>query len=132
MSGGPLRFEVRAALLIGLLLPILETMRRGASYWSVNATTMLEDYAGGALLLASWLAAINAKPYATRLLLMSWAGVTAMMSISFADQVETTLRGVDLEPNNGVVLVFKLLLWSTCLLALHRSFRAAARLPREE
>ncbi|HKG59299.1 MAG TPA: hypothetical protein VKB05_05925 [Pyrinomonadaceae bacterium] len=39
-----MRFEVVAALVIGILLPVLETARRGISHWTVNFTTMFEDY----------------------------------------------------------------------------------------
>ena len=51
-----MRFEVAAAFTVGLLLPVLETIRRGLGYWRVEATTMLEDYLGGALLVLAGLA----------------------------------------------------------------------------
>jgi hypothetical protein len=46
-----MRFEVIAAFVIGVLLPVLETCRRGIGYWRVDFTTMFEDYVAGALLL---------------------------------------------------------------------------------
>ena len=46
-----MRFEVIAAFVIGALLPVLETVRRGIGHWAINFTTMFEDYVGGALLL---------------------------------------------------------------------------------
>ena len=46
-----MRFEVVAAFALGVLLPVLETVRRGITYWTVDFTTMFEDYLGGALLL---------------------------------------------------------------------------------
>ena len=49
--------------------------------------------------------------------------MTGMMTISFVDQVEVTLRGVDLEPMNTDVLVVKFLLLATSAAALLRSFR---------
>ena len=52
-----MRFPVKAAMVLGLLLPLLETWRRGSGYWGVEFTTMFEDYfAGGLLLLAAWMA----------------------------------------------------------------------------
>jgi hypothetical protein len=46
------RFDVVAAILLGILLPTLETVRRGIGHWSVSFTTMFEDYLAGAALIA--------------------------------------------------------------------------------
>jgi hypothetical protein len=118
---------VLAAWAVGILLPLLETCRRGFGTWRVEATTMLEDYLAGAVLLLAAFAATRAMAYAGRLLLAAWAGVGTMMTISLCSQVEETIRAVDLEPHNGVVLGFKALLWAVSLVALTGSFRAAAR-----
>lgn len=122
-----MRFEVGAAFTVGVLLPVLETMRRGFGHWSIEATTMLEDYLAGLVLLIAGLAARRGASFAGALLLAAWAGVSTMMTLSLISQVEDTLRAVDLEPGNDVVLGFKLLLWATCAVALVRSFRAVAR-----
>lgn len=118
-----MRFEVVAAFVIGLLLPVLETVRRGFDHWGVEATTLLEDYLAGVVLLLAGLAAARGARYAPPLLLAAWAGVTTMMTISLISQVEETVRAVELEPDNTVVLVAKLLLWASCAFALFRSFR---------
>lgn len=122
-----MRFEVAAAFAVGVLLPVLETARRGFGYWTIDATTMLEDYLAGAFLLLAGLAARQRADFAGPLLLTAWAGVTSMMTVSLISQIEDTVRAVDLEPHNEVVLLFKLLLWSTCLAALMRSFREVRR-----
>lgn len=50
-----MRFEVIAAFVIGVLLPVLEAARRGNTHWAVDFTTMFEDYLGGAvLLIGAW------------------------------------------------------------------------------
>ena len=36
---------------MGILLPALESMRRGLGEWAVDFTTMFEDHVAGALLL---------------------------------------------------------------------------------
>jgi hypothetical protein len=36
---------------MGIVLPLLETCRRGMSEWTVDFTTMFTDYLAGALLL---------------------------------------------------------------------------------
>jgi hypothetical protein len=118
-----MRFEVAAAFTVGVLLPVLETVRRGLGHWEIHATTMLEDYLGGAFLLLAGLAVRQGAAFANPLLLTAWAGVSSMMTISLISQVEDTVRAVELEPNNNLVLGFKLLLWATCVVALIRSFR---------
>ncbi|HWL92924.1 MAG TPA: hypothetical protein VNT79_05270 [Phycisphaerae bacterium] len=118
-----MRFELLSAFALGSLLPMLETARRGFDHWTVSLTTMFEDYVAGALLLVAGIASIRAKPFAPQLLLVAWAYVTGMMSSSFWSQLESTIKGVDLEPNNSLVLLIKLLLWGTCVVSLVLSFR---------
>ena len=116
-----MRFEVIAAIAIGVLLPALETLRRGIDEWATDFTTMFEDYVAGALLLTSaWAVRLN-RHWGALFLLVAWSSVTSMMSISFWSQLEETVRGTVAEPH--VVLVVKFLLWGTCVLALISSFR---------
>jgi hypothetical protein len=121
-----MRFEVSAAFVIGVLLPVLETCRRGLGHWLVDATTMLEDYVAGLLLLFAATMAMRGRHNAYLWLVLAWSAVTGMMSMSFLDQVESTLRGGELEPRNGLVLGVKFLLWGTCMLGLVFSFRRAS------
>ncbi len=93
------------------------------SHWSVDFTTMFEDYLAGALLLAGAWAAFQRHSWQAPLLLVAWGWVTGMMTISFVSQVEVTIRGVDLEPQNMDVLVVKFLLLALSAAALLRSFR---------
>ena len=118
-----MRFEATAALIVGVLLPVLETYRRGFGHWGVEFTTMFEDYLAGALLLAGAWAAYRRHPSHGALLLTAWAWVTSMMTVSFVDQVEVTRRGVDLEPMNTDVLIVKFVLLAISMTALLRSFR---------
>ena len=44
---------------VGLVFIVGETVKRGLGYFAINATTMFEDYVGGAVLLLAalvWLA----------------------------------------------------------------------------
>ncbi len=118
-----MRFEVVAAFIMGALLPLLETLRRGISHWLVNSTTMFEDYVAGLLLLMAAWASVANRRHALSLLVVAWAYVTGMMGGSFWYQLEFTLRGEAVEANNAVVLIVKCLLWSTCLISLVLSFR---------
>jgi hypothetical protein len=120
-----MRSEIIAAFAIGLLLPALETLRRGIGAWAVDFTTMFEDYVAGALLLIGADAARRNRRWGALFLVVAWSYVTGLMSSSFWSQLEETVRGTVAEP--PVVLVVKLLLWGTCLLALMASFRHVVR-----
>jgi hypothetical protein len=120
-----MRFEVIAAFAIGILLPLLETCRRGISYWAVDFTTMFEDYVAGALLLIGAWASYRARSWGSIFLLLAWAYFSGLMSSSFWSQLEETLRQTALEPNNLMIVVVKSLLWSTCVVSLVLSFRKA-------
>jgi hypothetical protein len=120
-----MRFEVAAAWAVGFLLPILETYRRGLGEWAIDFTTMFEDYVAGALLLVAAWTARRAGRQGVLLLVVAWSYVTGMMSSSVWYQVEETVRGTVGEPHE--VLVVKLLLWGTCILALVSAFRGAAQ-----
>ena len=120
-----MRFEIIAAFAIGVLLPVLETARRGISHWAINFTTMFEDYlAGGLLLVGAW-AAYRSKSWGALFLVVAWAYFSGLMTSSFVGQLEETLRQTATEPGNLVVLVVKFLLWSVCVISLVLSFRTA-------
>ena len=121
-----MRFEVVAAFAIGILLPLLETCRRGISHWRVDFTTMFEDYVAGALLLVGGWASYRARRWGALFLVLAWAYVTGMMGGSFWYQLEDTLRGAASEPNNLLVVIVKFLLWATCVVSLLFSFRSAS------
>jgi len=118
-----MRFEVVAAFVIGVMLPVLETARRGISHWTVNFTTMFEDYLAGALLLVGGWAAYRSKSWGALFLVLAWAYFSGLMTSSFVGQLEETLRQTASEPGNLLVLVVKFLLWSVCVTSLVLSFR---------
>jgi len=122
----PMRFEVIAAFVVGVLLPVMETGRRGIGHWAVEFTTMFEDYVAGALLLLGAWATVRARSWGATFLLLAWAYFTGLMSSSFWWQLEAALRQTADEPNSFLVLVVKFLLWSTCVVSLILSFRRVA------
>ena len=122
-----MRFEVIAAFAIGILLPVLETCRRGISHWGVDFATMFEDYVAGALLLVGGWASYRARHWGALFLVLAWAYVTGMMGGSFWYQLEDTFRHTASEPNNLLVVSVKFLLWGTCVASLLISFRSASR-----
>ena len=121
-----MRFEVIAAFAIGILLPVLETCRRGISHWGVDFTTMFEDYVAGALLLVGGWASYRGRHWGALFLVLAWAYVTGMMGGSFWYQLEDTFRGNAAEQYNLLVVIVKFLLWGTCVASLLLSFRSAS------
>ena len=122
-----MRFEIIAAFAMAVLLPVLETARRGISHWAINFTTMFEDYLAGALLLVGGWAAYRSKSWGPVFLVLAWAYFSGLMTSSFVGQLEETLRQAASEPNNLLVVVVKFLLWSVCVVSLVLSFRTATR-----
>ena len=122
-----MRFEIVAAFTIGALVPVLETARRGIDHWTVNFTTMFEDYVAGALLLTGGWAAYRSKSWGAVFLVLAWAAFSGLMTSSFLGQLEETLRQTASEPHNLLVVVVKFLLWSVCVVSLVLSFRTATQ-----
>src|ERR1044071_2483686 len=98
-----MRFEVIAAFVIGVLLPVLETGRRGISHWAVNFTTMFEDYLAGALLLIGGWAAYRSRSWGAVFLVLAWGYFSGQITSAFLGQLEETLRHTATEPNNLLV-----------------------------
>ena len=122
-----MRFEIVAAFAMGVLIPVLETVRRGIGHWAINFTTMFEDYAGGALMLIGAWGAYRAKPWGSVFLVLAWGAYCGLVTSSFSAQLEETIRGTADEPHNLVVVVVKFLLWSIGVISLVLSFRAATK-----
>jgi hypothetical protein len=120
-----MRFEVIAAFVMGILLPLLETCRRGITYWAIDFTTMFEDYLAGALLLVGAWATYRMRGWGPVFLVLAWASLLGLLGSSFWGQLEETLRHTASEPHNLLVVMVKFLLWSTCVVSLILSFRRA-------
>jgi hypothetical protein len=88
---------------------------------------MFEDYLAGALLLVGGWAAYRSKSWGSVFLVLAWAYFSGLMTSSFVGQLEETLRQNVSEPNNLLVVVVKLLLWSVCVVSLVLSLRTATR-----
>ena len=123
-----MRFEVIAAFVLGILLPVLETGRRGITYWTVDFTTMFEDYLAGALLLVGAWATYRRRVWGPIFLVLAWGYLSGLVSSSFWGQLEETLRQTASEPHNLLVVVVKFLLWATCVVALLLAFRRAIQM----
>lgn len=99
-----------------------ETARRGIGYFSINATTMIEDYLCGILLLfAAW---VWFKGYdrAREVMAVAWAYATGGMFVPFAAHLEASLRGETFRPDHPhtdtASIVLKGVIWAVCLACL--------------
>lgn len=118
-----MRFNVVAAIALGILIPTLETVRRGMGYWLVSFTTMFEDYLAGVALIVCAFGALRGARWAPLSLLVVWSGVMFMMLLSTVSQIERHFWSDDPEPRSGIVLCAKLLLLLVCVVAFSQSVR---------
>ena len=109
------RFAVPSAAILGMLFPVLETLRRGFGAWLTKPVTMLEDYVAGGLLLIAAAALARRRPSGWALMLAASAYATGMMSSSFWNQLEAQLMGVTWESNQALVVAIKAVLWGVPL-----------------
>jgi hypothetical protein len=108
-----------------------ETARRGLGYFAVNATTMIEDYLCGVLLL--WAAWVWHKgtDSAQTIMAVAWAYATGGMFVPFAAHLEAWLRDETFRPDhphtdiNSIVL--KGVIWAVCLACLIVTLRHEQR-----
>lgn len=117
-----------AAWIMAFVFIAGETLRRGLSYLSVNATTMVEDYLCGALLLWAAIFWYQRRPLAPKLMAVAWAYATGGMFVPFFAHLEAFLRDTTLRPDhphedvNSIVL--KGAIWAICLIFLIISLRS--------
>ena len=108
-----------------------ETARRGLSYFSVNATTMLEDYVAGIVLLLAAILWVRKYRHAQITMTAAWAYVTGGMFVPFFAHLEAWVREETFRSDhihtdiNAVIL--KATVWLICLACLVISLRTAIR-----
>ncbi len=107
--------------LLGIALPVLETIRRGFAHWLVNSTTMADDYIMGAVLLTACVFWSLSKKSAKIMLVIAWAYVLGVMNAALWGHLEGHLRGVvicDNDPAEVGAIVFKGVIWLIALICL--------------
>jgi len=108
---------------MGVALPVLETIRRGANFDNIPA--YLDDFLIGAFLLFSARAVVRGRPNGKVLLVAAWAMLCGGFYGSFFYQVLNTAT-VDVSGySNGFVIVVKGVLYLLAITALVSSIRAA-------
>jgi hypothetical protein len=107
--------------LLGIALPVLETIRRGFAHWRVNSTTMADDYIMGAVLLVAAISWSLGAKHAGLLLVIAWAYVLGVMNAAFWGHFEGHLRDVVICDNNSAevgAIVGKGVIWLIALVCL--------------
>ena len=110
-----------------------ETARRGIGYFAVNATTMIEDYLCGALLLSAAWIWFKGYEIAPKIMAVAWAYATGGMFVPFAAHLEAALRGVTFRPDHPhtdtASIVLKGIIWTVCLGCLIVALRSHKNKP---
>lgn len=104
-----------------------ETSRRGLEYFSVNATTMVEDYLCGALLLAAAVLWSKRHEISQKMMVAAWAYATGGMFVPFFAHLEAYLRGVTFRADHPHAevesVILKGVIWAICLVFFIVSLR---------
>src|SRR5690242_2443096 len=99
-----IRFDVTAAWIVGIALPVLETVRRRTNFHPVYS--YVDDFIAGGLLLWAAYMAHRKRRYANPLLCAAWGILSGGLYYSFFGQIErgaaTDISGIQ---NIYVVLI---------------------------
>jgi hypothetical protein len=123
------RFEVVAAYVLGILLPVLETARRRTNFDDIPG--YIDDFIIGAVLL--WGARSVSRGYAhgRPLLTAAWGLLCGGLWSSFFGQLQNT-KATDISGlGNGVVVLIKGVLYLVAFAALYSSVRRAVPVERK-
>jgi hypothetical protein len=116
------------AYIMSIVFIVGETSRRGFEYFSINASTMFEDYFCGILLLTAAILWSKKNPKAPKFMIAAWAYATGGMFIPFYAHLEAYLRGATFRADhphddlNSVIL--KGTIWSICLIFFFITMRS--------
>jgi hypothetical protein len=112
---------------MGAMFILGETARRGIDYFSINATTMLEDYGSGILLILAAAACTAKLAHSAIYLAGAWGYAAGGMFVPFFAHLEAYLRGATFRPDhpiedvNGIIV--KGVIWGICVSLFIASLR---------
>ena len=116
-----MRFEVRAAYVMGVTLPLLETIRRGTNFDNIPA--YVDDYLIGAFLLFAARTVSLGRARGQVLLVAAWGVLCGGFYGSFFGQIHSSTPDVS-GLANGLVILVKGGLYLVAIVALIRSVRS--------
>jgi len=112
---------------MGLFFITIETLRRGIGYFATNATTMIEDYVCGALLMTAAYLAFRERSSGPVTMVVAWAYATGGLLVPFLAHLEAWMRGVTFRPDHPHdeigIIVLKGIVWLICVVCLMVSAR---------
>lgn len=117
-----MRFEVKAAYVMGVTLPLLETIRRGTNFDNIPA--YVDDYLIGAFLLLAARAVASGRPKGQAMLVAAWGVLCGGFYGSFFGQIYSSAPDVS-GLANGLVIVVKGALYLIAIAALICSVRGS-------
>jgi len=118
-----MRFEVGAAWTMGIALPVLETVRRGANVDDIPG--YVDDYLIGAFLLFAARAATKRQPNGPVLLVAAWAILCGGFYSSFFGQIRFATTPDISGYSNVLVIAVKGCLYAVAIAALVKAIRSA-------
>jgi hypothetical protein len=114
-------FEVRAAWIVGFVLPLLEVLRRRTHFHPIFS--YIDDFIAGGLLLWAAYLAHRRKRHAKAMLCASWGILAGGLYHSFFGQMESG-AAIDVSGVRSLYVIFiKGLLLGTAIAALTLSVR---------
>lgn len=120
-----MRVEVRAAYIMGILLPVLETIRRGTDF--SNIPTYIDDFLIGAFLLYAASSVSRGKANGSVMLVAAWAVLCGGLYASFFHQLQNPAPQDVSGHSNLLVVLIKGMLYLVAIGSLVLSIRSAAR-----
>lgn len=131
-TGTAMNIIYHLSYVVGLVFIIGETVKRGPGYFAINATTMFEDYVGGAVLIAAALVWHRRHRMAPTLMAAAWAYSVGGLFVPFFAHLEAALRGYTMRPDqpyqDTASIAIKGVLWLICLVCTYVSLRSVGRL----
>lgn len=84
----------------GVFFLLIENLRRGVSYYAINATTMIEDCLMGIIMITAALVYKKNKELGAKLIIGAWAYAVGGMFVPFVAHLEAFLRGETFRPDH--------------------------------
>jgi hypothetical protein len=123
------RFEVAAAYVLGVLLPVLETLRRRTNF--ENFESYADDFIAGGLLLFAAISVSRRRVHGGALLAGAWGVVCGGFYGSFFGQLRSTAPSDVSGLPNAAVVVIKAAIFAVGIVAFVLSVVKASSKPRE-
>ena len=121
MKPGRYRFEVAAAFVLGVALPVLEVCRRRTNFTDIPG--YIDDFIIGALLFFAARSVVRQRRYGRALLVAAWGILCGGLWSSFFGQVYNP-GSVDISGLPNVIVVFaKLAVYAVAIVCLVLSIR---------